>query len=136
MSNNRHILYVEDDPGSRKVMQYLIKRMEQTLELTIFEDSVNFKSRLEQLTSPPLLFLLDIHVRPLNGFEMLQILRTHPYFHDHMVVALTASVMNAEISQLKAAGFDSVLAKPLSFGTFSHTLGCLLDGKRIWTVYR
>ena len=136
MSNKRHILYVEDDPGSRKVMQFLMTRVEHKPELTIFEDSLNFNIRLEQLSSPPLLFLIDIHVRPLNGFEMLRILRDHPYFHNHMVVALTASVMNGEISQLKAAGFDSVLAKPLSFTTFPQTMSRLLGGERICTVYR
>jgi len=134
--NKPIILYVENDPGSRKVMRLLVTRFASPVDLTIFEDSSNFMSRVKALPIVPDVFLLDIHVSPLDGFEMLYLLRHHESYMHCMIVALTASVMNSEVYQLKEAGFDGILAKPLHFHTFPATLERILTGERIWTVHR
>ncbi|MEL7236667.1 MAG: response regulator, partial [Chloroflexota bacterium] len=111
-------------------------RVDNPVDLTMFEDSSNFLPRVEQLVRPPDIFLIDIHVAPLDGFTMLEQLRSHPRFTGKMIVALTASVMSAEIHQLRQAGFDGVLAKPLNFHTFPGLLDRIFTGERIWTVSR
>lgn len=133
---NKTLLYVEDDPGSRKVMDVLVSRLSEPVQLIIFEDSTNFFEKLEALDQIPNVILLDIHVTPHNGFSMLKMLRSSERFADKMVIALTASVMNKEINQLKEAGFDGVLGKPLNFYTFPETLQRILAGERIWSVHR
>ncbi|MEM6284276.1 MAG: response regulator [Chloroflexota bacterium] len=130
------LLYVEDDPGSRKVMQHLVTRLETPVNLTMFEDSTDFLPRVEQMVYSPHVFLIDIHVTPLDGFAMLEQLRARPRFASKMIVALTASVMSSEIQQLRKAGFDGVLAKPLSFHTFPAMLERVFVGEHIWTVSR
>lgn len=136
MSKSYSIVYVEDDPGSQKVMRGLVETPGFPIQLHIFKDSIDFISRLEALDLPPDLFLLDIHVSPLNGFEMLAALRAHNNFHDRMVVALTASVMNEEVKQLKEAGFDGILAKPLKFQAFPHQIRQILAGENLWAIKR
>lgn len=130
------LLYIEDDPGSRKVMYGLVERLTIPVHLTILEDSRNFIERVEAIKPQPDVFLLDIHVQPLDGFGMLRLLRQHERFASKMVVALTASVMNAEVKKLKEAGFDGVLAKPLSFHDFPQVMERVLAGERLWTVIR
>jgi len=132
----RNWIYVEDDPGSRKVMSLLVSRLDEAVQLTIFENSTDFLERVEALDSLPDIFLLDIHVMPHDGFRMLEMLRGHSRFADVMVIALTASVMNEEINRLKEAGFDGVLAKPLNFHTFPDTFERILSSERVWTVHR
>ncbi len=136
MMRKRNLLYVEDDPGSRKVMSLLVSRLDKAVQLTIFENSTNFLERVEALESEPDILLLDIHVMPYDGFRMLEMLRGHPRFAEVMVIALTASVMNEEINRLKKAGFDGVLAKPLNFHTFPNTFEQILSSERVWTVNR
>jgi CheY-like chemotaxis protein len=136
MVNHKTLLYVEDDPGSRKVMRILVKALPQAIQLAIFDDSTDFLERVDKLVPTPDVFLLDIHVSPHNGFGMLAMLREHVHYAEKMVIALTASVMNEEINQLKEAGFDGVLAKPLNFHTFPDTLMRILTGEHIWTVHR
>lgn len=126
------IVYVEDDAQSREVMQILLSEVMGLSEVVFFADSTNFIQRIEA-TSPDVI-LLDIHVRPHDGFEMLAMLRQHPRFQDKYIVALTASVMNEEIQQLKNAGFDGVIAKPIDMETFPSLLEQILHGKKIWTV--
>ena len=130
------LLYVEDDAGSQKVMRGLIELLSFPVSLTVFDDSTEFISRVEAISPQPDLFLLDIHVSPQNGFEMLQDLRQHNDFHQAMVVALTASVMNEEVKKLKEAGFDGVLAKPLKFHDFPQLIERIRSGERLWTVIR
>ncbi|MBZ0309834.1 MAG: response regulator, partial [Anaerolineae bacterium] len=136
MVTHKTLLYVEDDQGSRKVMQMLVSTLPQAVQLAIFDDSTDFMERLAALNPVPDVFLLDIHVSPHNGFGMLAMLRQHPHYAEKMVIALTASVMNEEINQLKEAGFDGVLAKPLNFHTFPDTMLRILAGEHIWTVHR
>ncbi len=51
----------------------------------------------------PDVILLDIHVKPYSGFEMLEMLRKMNGFVDVPVVALTASVMNEEVQKAEAS---------------------------------
>jgi CheY-like chemotaxis protein len=129
-----HILYVEDDAQSREIMDIMMKLMMPENLLTIFPNSINFIQRLEALSHSPSLFLLDIHVPPHDGFEMLTMIRQHPQFHSKIVIALTASVMNEEVENLKRAGFNGVIAKPLDMDTFFDTLKRIEQGEQVWYV--
>ena len=128
------IIYVEDDPGSRTVMDILVRQMMGIPHLTIFSDSADFIERVEALEREPDLFLLDIHVAPLDGFQLLQMLRAHPAYGRRPVIALTASVMNEEIQQLKNAGFDGVIAKPIKIDTFPMLIERILCGEHVWMI--
>jgi two-component system cell cycle response regulator DivK len=136
MHLNKILLYVEDDPGSRKVMRLLVSTLGDSVQLVMFENSADFLENLAALDQEPDIFLLDIHVTPHDGFDMLEMLRTSPRYAEKMVIALTASVMNEEINKLKEAGFDGVLGKPLNFYTFPETIKRILAGERIWTILR
>jgi len=136
MPNGKILLYVEDDPGSRKVMRVLVSTLADPVQLITFEDSTDFIERVAALETMPDVFLLDIQITPHDGFSMLKMLRSSDDFADKMVMALTASVMNEEINKLREAGFDGVIGKPLSFHTFPDTLRRILAGERIWSVPR
>lgn len=134
MITNLSILYVEDDLQSREVMYLLLVEAMGLSQVTIFEDSTDFLARVNQIYPKPDVILLDIHVRPYDGFEMLQMLRQDNNFANMPVVALTASVMNEEVQQLKYAGFSGVLAKPIDMDTFPDMLNRILAGEQIWRV--
>lgn len=127
-------LYVEDDHDSRDVMHMMLVLSMGHDDLTIFEDSTDFMQRLGTLPSKPDVIFLDIHMQPLNGFEMLQLLREHPDYHDATIIALTASVMNEEIERLKQAGFNGVIGKPLDPDEFPRLLAQVLAGNEVWFV--
>ncbi|NWF69802.1 MAG: response regulator [Chloroflexi bacterium] len=135
MENNQPgILYVEDDAQSRKLMAILLKGRMKLTHVTILEDSQDFLTRVQALEPKPDLILLDIQMKPYNGFEMLRMLRQLDWIATRPVVALTASVMNEEIQSLQTAGFDGCLAKPIDISTFPQTLERILAGEKIWRV--
>jgi CheY-like chemotaxis protein len=135
MFNQYNYLYVEDDPLSREIMQMIMtKGMGVEVGLTIFTDSSQFLSRLESLDNQPDVILLDIHVKPFNGFEMLGMLRSDERYEQTKIIAVTASVMNEEVERLRTTGFDSAIAKPLSVLTFPNLILSILEGQPVWHI--
>jgi CheY-like chemotaxis protein len=129
----QHVLYVEDDPPSRQVMELLMRFEVHVPRLTIFEDSENFLARVKALPVKPDVVLLDIHVKPLDGFTMLSVLRENGYA-ETMIVALTASVMNDEVKRLETAGFNGVIAKPVNVDVFPKLWERIAQHEKVWGV--
>lgn len=128
------ILYVEDDVRNRRVMEMLLVKSMKLTHVTIFEDSTDFLARAEALDPVPNLIFLDIHVTPHDGFEMLQMVRGSAHFAHARVLALTASVMNEEVAQLRSVGFQGCLAKPIDSDTFPDTLARIMNGEEVWNI--
>lgn len=127
-------LYVENDELSREVMRALVTRGLGYNNITILETSDFFEDCLDNLAQKPDVIFLDIHVEPMDGFEMLTLIRQHNHLSKTPVVALTASVMNEEVRRLREAGFDGVIAKPINYDTFPTALDRILSGEQIWNI--
>lgn len=134
MSNEPVLLYVEDEALSRQVMQLLVERGLGFKHLTIFEDSDRFLSRLEALSPSPDVILLDIHMRPYDGFKILEMIRGHTGFCNIPVVAVTASVMEDEVDLLAQAGFNGGISKPIDQVFFGEFIYRILKGENVWHV--
>lgn len=115
-------------------MKLLMTKVMQVKHLEIFEDSENFSARLSNLTYNPEVILLDIHVKPHDGFAMLGIIRETPKLKDAMVIALTASVMSEEVEAMQAKGFDGAIAKPLSMASFPGLIRRVVAGEAVWHI--
>jgi CheY-like chemotaxis protein len=128
------VLYVEDDAPSRRLMQMLFKGRMNIPHLTIMEDSQDFLARVEALDPKPDVIFLDIHMKPYNGFEMLEMLRQLDWVNGTPIVALTASVMNEEVQKLRSIGFNGCLAKPLDIETFPEMFQRIMAGETVWRI--
>jgi CheY-like chemotaxis protein len=125
---------VEDDSSNRLVMKLLVEQMLSVKHYAIFEDSADFLSRVRNLPLRPDIILLDIHVSPYNGFQMLQMIREDSVYFDTKVVALTASVMNEEVERLRKSGFDGAIGKPIALSSFPVVIERILNGESIWQL--
>lgn len=134
MNTEPVILYVEDDANSREIVRLLLVDALGWTHVTVFEDSSDFTERVLALSPMPDICLLDIHIQPHNGFEMLKMLRAIKAFDHVPVVALTASVMNEEVHELKKAGFSGVIAKPINQDNFIDLIRRFLHGEQLWRV--
>lgn len=132
MSTNPKILYVEDDLFSRQIMDILLGRSLGFEVYTIFEDSQDFEKRLGQLAYIPDIIFLDIHIEPLDGFEMLKICRRQAHLANTPIIALTASIMAAEVIELRQAGFDGLIGKPIDQIRFPKMIEQIMQGKVVW----
>ncbi len=128
------VLYVEDDPLSIEVMDFLLREDMALSHVSIWNNSQDFRARVEALDPKPNVIFLDIHMHPHNGFEMLNMLRDIDGFRDTPIVAMTASVMNEEVQTLKSAGFDGAIGKPIDQVEFPELFERILRYEVIWRI--
>jgi CheY-like chemotaxis protein len=134
MTQERSFLYLEDDPLGREVIRIALQDVMKYKKVWIFEDSENFMDRAKALECIPDVIMLDIHMRPLNGFQVLELLRKDGSFSNSRIIALTASVMNEEVEMLKTSGFDSGIAKPIDPFIFPGLIERIINGETIWHI--
>jgi CheY-like chemotaxis protein len=103
------ILVVEDNEDNITLIDYLLKAHGYT-PLLAREGSEGVRLAIENL---PDLVLLDIRMPGMDGYEVAAALKEEPSLSATRVVAVTASVMVGERAQIKAAGFDSYIEKPI-----------------------
>ncbi len=68
--------------------------------------------------------LMDVHMPIMGGLEATQILRANPetYFQQLPIVALTASMLSSEVTQMTAAGMNDFILKPFDPKTLYEKL--------------
>ena len=135
MNHQKPILvYVEDDENSILVMKMVVERVMGLPTLHVLESRADFVQQVRNLGVMPDVFMLDIQIKPYDGFELLSMLRSDPQYDKSKVIALTASVTNEEISLLKSGGFDGAIAKPLNIEAFPELIARIINGEKVWYI--
>ncbi|QLE58449.1 hybrid sensor histidine kinase/response regulator [Nostoc sp. TCL26-01] len=70
----------------------------------------------------PDLIITDLGMSGINGFEMIQTLRSYAEFHDTVIIASSASVFNHTRQQSLDSGCNAFLSKPVKFDELLETL--------------
>ena len=127
---NITIVIVEDDPNSCRATMSLLKMAgaETIHACTNVQSAMKLAEELPQVD----LFLVDIYMPGETGFDLLKLIRAHPRLRHSKVVALTASVMYADIRRIKSSGFDSFIGKPTRPGRFPDQIKAILAGEALW----
>ncbi len=104
------VLYIEDNVANLRVVEAML-RLRPALRLTTAmrgEHGLELARRLR-----PDVILLDIHLPGLDGYAVLDALRTDAATRAIPVIALSADAMPAEIDRGRRAGFADYLTKPV-----------------------
>lgn len=119
----RRLLVVEDDEKSRRLLHDVLGWHGYEVEA-----AQSGREALELARGrAPDAALLDIQLPDLTGFELLAALREDGPGRRYPVVAVTASVMDADRRRILAAGFDAYLGKPVNIRQLVDTLHSLLS---------
>lgn len=103
------ILVAEDDPTNQYVFRAILKSA--GFDPTIVENGL---LALEQArSSPPHIFLLDMMMPVMDGYETAWRIVQDPMFDGIPVVALTARAMQGDADRTLQAGCDDYLSKPI-----------------------
>ncbi|MEO6279012.1 ATP-binding protein [Roseateles sp.] len=105
------VLYVEDNPASRRLVEELLRARTDLRLLTADDGSAGVAmARAEQ----PDVILMDNNMPTMSGREAQAILKLDPRTAHIPVIALTANAMPEAATASLAAGFFRYLTKPLS----------------------
>jgi two-component system, cell cycle response regulator DivK len=117
------ILIVEDDPNSRKLLRDVLQfKGYRSQEAETAEEGLRLVRE-----EHPRLILMDVQLPGMSGIDALKILRGNAETQAIPVIAVTASVMHRQQSDLIAAGFDDLERKPISVASLFAKMRKLLD---------
>jgi CheY-like chemotaxis protein len=103
------LLYIEDNPGNRMLVQQLISRRTDLILSTAIDGSLGLiMARINQ----PELIMLDINLPDMSGYEVLTSLRADPRLAAIPVIALSSAAFPSDIEKGLQAGFFRYLPKP------------------------
>lgn len=104
------ILYIEDNLYNVQLVERLLLQRPDIQLLTSVQGSPGVD--IAQLRHPDLI-LLDVHLPDINGFDVLQRLRSDPATATIPIVVLSADATPGQVRKFREAGANDYLTKPL-----------------------
>ena len=122
----RGILLVEDNAADVEFILASLESTGITEAVTVARDGVEALDILgcgdrADVPAPdvlPRLVILDIKLPRVNGFEVLQRVRTHPLTREIPVVMFTSSNIERDVAECYRLGVNSYVQKPVEFERF------------------
>lgn len=124
LSHKPNVLVVEDNPDNMTTVLALLGDFCELLSADDGHKALELARR-----SAPDLVLLDISLPGMDGFQVLEQLRTLEHCRSIPVVALTARALTEDRNEILARGFDAYLAKPVDATQLETTIVSMLHGK-------
>lgn len=121
-----NILAVDDVPQNLELIQVLLGKLGHTI--TTARNGAEAVDVFSKSTFD--IILMDVQMPVLNGLEATQRIRALELeYHRHPtpIIALSASVLEADIKAAKAAGMDGFAHKPIDMQRLSREIARLLD---------
>jgi CheY-like chemotaxis protein len=122
------ILLVDDSPTDVKLVQMAARKTRWIDEVRAVGDGVEALELLrseEALRWRPHLILVDINMPRMNGFELLETLKTDPRFRSIPTVILSTSASPDDVSNAYDLHANCYISKPHDFHDFVKTLQVL-----------
>ena len=108
------VLIVEDNERNLELVRDILQaRGHDTLEARTAEEGLKIAH-----AQNPQLILMDVQLPGMSGIEALKALRAEPATARIPIVAITASVMQADRQEIMSAGFDGFIEKPITVKRF------------------
>ncbi len=127
MSNNKTaiILYIEDDPASRRLVQRILDN--KGYKVHVAGDGLEGISLARE--TKPNLILMDMNLPSMDGREITTRLRSLPHFANIPIVALTANHSPGSRELALAAGCTGFMTKPIDVSVFPDQVKDFLAGR-------
>lgn len=120
------ILLVEDDPNDVELIQLALDSYNFVNQIDVVNDgqkALNYLLGSENSlpTHPlPRMVLLDLKLPKVSGTKVLEAIRAHPRTHNLVVVVMTSSQEDKDLTTCYSLGANSYIVKPLDFTQFAE----------------
>lgn len=125
MTKKDTILYIEDDPASRRLVQRVLGN--KGYNVLVADDGLEGIALARE--KQPHLILMDINLPSMDGREITTRLRSLPNFSNVPIVALTANHSPGSRELALAAGCTGFLTKPIDVSVFPTQVKDYLEGR-------
>ncbi len=126
VENPTRILYIDDDPVNRT----LVNRLLSNYNFKVTEAETGMEGLQIAQKNPPDLILMDINMPGLDGNETTTRMRGIGGLQDIPIVAVTAYTTKGSKELALAAGCNGYIAKPIDIDEFPHQVIAYLEGRQ------
>lgn len=119
------MLLVEDDPDRVELTLHAINRQEVEMDVEVASTGAEALEHLHEAPAggePPDLVLLDLQLPGIDGFEVLDEIRSTPSTRFTPVVVLTSSRAEEDRRAVYRSGANSFVSRPVDFDDLRETL--------------
>lgn len=127
--SSRHALIIDDNPNNLGILAELLTM--EGVRSTQVQNSKNLGAALKEVSTLDVIFL-DLEMPEVNGYQLLEHLKSDARFRDVPIAAYTVHVSEVHVARKK--GFHSFLGKPLDADRFPDQLARILRGEHVWSV--
>lgn len=128
MNVNKKIVLVEDNPADVLLAEIALQNIQCNSELLHFSNGVEFvkflpAAKLDQIS----LILLDLNMPMMNGWEVLEFLRTDDTFSKLPVVVFSCSSAAHDVASCYSLGANAFVRKPTDLDTFDEIMASIIS---------
>jgi len=118
---NINVLVVDDNQINRLLINKILTKWGATIDFA--ENGLQAVNKVETNKNYDVV-LMDIHMPEMGGLEATQVIRSkpEPYFKQLPIIALTASMLTNQMSQIGDAGMNDYILKPFEPKTLFEKL--------------
>ena len=120
------LLWVEDNPGDREMIQRTLRRSSFDLNLVVARDGKEAIDFINGSNSVPGLepdaVILDLEMPRMNGWDLLSALRARPECKELPLLVFSSSNMASDITEARRRGATDYVMKPLELLQFRETV--------------
>jgi len=130
MSRRIHIFLAEDNPGDVELVRESLREHNIQYQLFLASDGAEVRRYLENLgresdIPSPDLVLLDLNLPQAHGYELFEVLRSHPLCKETPVIIVTSSGAPKDRERAAHLGAVRYFRKPIDLAEFLE-LGSLI----------
>ncbi len=132
MEKNVAILLIEDDPGHARLIEKNLRRIHirnEIVTLSNGREALDFIFSQGRYTgipcSLPLLIILDLNLPEIDGYQVLERIKTNEQSRHVPVIVLTTTENPSEISRCYRLGCNVFISKPVDYKKFINAISKL-----------
>jgi PAS domain S-box-containing protein len=122
--NQWEVLCIEDNPANLRLIERILASRQDIHLLSAVTPNVGLEMAQNHL---PSLILLDINLPEMDGYAVMECLRTSDTTRHIPVVAISANAMPKDLARGNLAGFYEYLTKPLDVKKLLHVINEIID---------
>lgn len=127
-NHKQTILYIEDNQANLDLVKRIISNK---TDYNLITEKDPLMALTQIKNHMPDLILLDINLPTMDGFTILEEIKSSPELTKIPVIAVTAKAMFDDIQKGKDHGFDEYITKPIDIVKFLNTIITILNKKEL-----
>jgi PAS domain S-box-containing protein len=122
--NVRHVLYIDDSELNLKLVEKILTRRPHIQVTTALTPGLGIQLALAR---KPDLILLDINMPGMDGYQVLDVLKSYGRTKNIPIIAVTANAIPEAVEKGAASKLDAYITKPLDVPKFLATVDYWLE---------